>query len=343
MKTIFTSIVVFGITSIINAQNPVNGILNHTNSYFTMNAYSDRYDDGSSAEIFYDGKQKIINFWNSDENTTYTNLRIGNLRAMGNVGIGTNSPSAKLQIQNGGQNLTFLTGENTSGYTVSFGINDDGVNIKNTSSIRGFNFGNKNGNLLKITPNGNILTMGNVGIGTNNPSAKLQIQNGGQNLTFLTGENTSGYTVSFGINDDGVNIKNTSSTRGFNFGNKNGNLLKIAPNGNAALYGKFEAKEIKVTVTPTADFVFENDYQLPTLEFIENHIKNKKHLPEIASAKEMKKNGVNIGKFQIQLLQKIEELTLHTIQQQKEIKELKSQNKKILALEKRLQQLEAEK
>ena len=76
----------------------------------------------------------------------------------------------------------------------------------------------------------------------------------------------------------------------------------IKDSGNAALYGKFEAKGIKVTTSPSADFVFEENYDLPTLESIENHIKEKKHLPEIASAKEMEKNGVNVGKFQIQLL-----------------------------------------
>ena len=107
-------------------------------------------------------------------------------------------------------------------------------------------------------------------------------------------------------------------------------------NGNIAIQGKLEAKEIKVTTTPTADFVFENDYNLPTLASIENHIKKKKHLPEIASAKEMEKNGVNVGQFQIKLLQKIEELTLYTIQQQKEIDRLKLIEKRLSNIEKLL-------
>ena len=188
---------------------------------------------------------------------------------------------------------------------------------------------------------------GNVGIGTDDPISKLYVRSGGQHLAFLEGSNTSGYVLSIGINDDGINIVNNSTIRGFNFRNANGNLLKISHTGNAALHGKFEAKEIKVSLTPTADFVFENDYNLPTLEFIENFIKEKKHLPEIASAKEMEKNGVNIGPFQIQLLQKIEELTLYTIQQEKKIKEqadkienLESLNNKLLELQKRIVQLE---
>jgi len=93
---------------------------------------------------------------------------------------------------------------------------------------------------------------------------------------------------------------------------------------NMRVDAKLEAKEIKVTLTPTADFVFEEKYNLPKLEDVEKHIKEKKHLPEIASAKEMEKEGVNVGEFQIKLLQKIEELTLYTIEQNKRIKELES-------------------
>lgn len=98
----------------------------------------------------------------------------------------------------------------------------------------------------------------------------------------------------------------------------------IRPN-NAMFQGKLEAKEVKVTLTPTADFVFEEDYNLPKLEEVEKHIKEKKHLPEIASAKEMEKEGLNVGEFQIKLLQKIEELTLYSIEQNKRIKKLEEE------------------
>ncbi|WP_291070456.1 hypothetical protein [Empedobacter sp. UBA5039] len=107
--------------------------------------------------------------------------------------------------------------------------------------------------------------------------------------------------------------------------------LKWNAGGDVAITNKLEAREIKVTESPTADFVFEEDYNLPTLQQVENHIKEKKHLPEIPSAKEMKKEGVNIGEFQIKLLQKIEELTLYIIEQNKENKILE---KRITELEK---------
>jgi len=114
-------------------------------------------------------------------------------------------------------------------------------------------------------------------------------------------------------------------------------------NGNASLHGKLDAKEIRVTQSPTADFVFEEDYELPTLEAVEKHIKEKKHLPETASAKEMEKEGVNVGEFQIKLLQKIEELTLYSIKQNKKIQQLESENQKLKTLFERIEKLEKDK
>ena len=65
------------------------------------------------------------------------------------------------------------------------------------------------------------------------------------------------------------------------------------------------------------------------MEDVEKHIKEKRHLPEIASAAEMEKEGVNIGEFQIKLLQKIEELTLYSIQQEKRINQLEEKLSKV--------------
>lgn len=139
----------------------------------------------------------------------------------------------------------------------------------------------------------------------------------------------------------GINI---NKRQGIGFALNGEHKVKFKPNGNVRVLGKIESKELKITATPTADFVFEKDYNLPTLEFIEEHIKKNKHLPEIASAKTMQKNGVNIGDFQIQLLQKIEELTLYTIAQEKKIADLELKNKsieslteKVLAIEKLLE------
>ena len=110
--------------------------------------------------------------------------------------------------------------------------------------------------------------------------------------------------------------------------------------------GNISTREVKVTATAGgADFVFEDTYKLPTLKTIEQFITKNKHLPEIASAKEMEENGIHLAEMNIKLLQKIEELTLYTIQQQKELeaqqKEIEAQHQKNKSLEARLEALEA--
>ena len=76
------------------------------------------------------------------------------------------------------------------------------------------------------------------------------------------------------------------------------------------------------TLNTGADFVFSPSYSLRPLSDVEQFITANQHLPEIAPADEMVQNGVNMGEFQIQLLQKIEELTLYTIEQQRQIEAL---------------------
>lgn len=88
--------------------------------------------------------------------------------------------------------------------------------------------------------------------------------------------------------------------------------------------GTIRAKEIKVE-TGWADFVFAPDYQLPTLGEVEAHIKEHKHLPGIPTEAEVKKDGANLGEMNVKLLQKVEELTLYMIQQNKEIESLKKE------------------
>jgi len=98
---------------------------------------------------------------------------------------------------------------------------------------------------------------------------------------------------------------------------------KLAVNGN------IRAKEIKVE-TGWADYVFLDDYRLPTLQEVEKHINEKGHLPNIPSAKEVDANGIQLGEMNKLLLEKIEELTLYIIEQNKNQKQLE---KRILFLE----------
>ena len=105
-----------------------------------------------------------------------------------------------------------------------------------------------------------------------------------------------------------------------------------------AVNGKIRAKEIKVE-TNWSDFVFENGYDLPTLEEVEKHIIEKGHLKDIPSAKEVEENGILLGEMNAKLLQKIEELMLYTIDQQKMINQLLVGREKHLQM---IQQLKEE-
>lgn len=92
--------------------------------------------------------------------------------------------------------------------------------------------------------------------------------------------------------------------------------------------GTIRAKEV-IVATGWADFVFKDDYKLPTLSEVENHIKDRGHLPDMPSEAEVKENGIGLSEMNTKLLQKIEELTLYAIQQNKEIEALKEEINKL--------------
>lgn len=106
------------------------------------------------------------------------------------------------------------------------------------------------------------------------------------------------------------------------------------PDKELTVNGMVHTSEVLVSAVG-ADFVFEDDYKLRTLEEVENYINENKHLPEIASAMEMKQNGVELGDMGTKLLQKIEELTLYAIELKKKNKEL-SEKIEAMKKEKRL-------
>lgn len=89
--------------------------------------------------------------------------------------------------------------------------------------------------------------------------------------------------------------------------------------------GKVICEELKVQTSGSwPDYVFADNYDLPSLSEIENHIKANKHLPGIPSAKEAEAEGIEVGQMQKKLLEKIEELTLYVIDLGKKVKSLES-------------------
>ena len=149
-------------------------------------------------------------------------------------------------------------------------------------------------------------------------SSKTVIFNGNNDIEYRFG----GLSKLVFKNDGGANFGGNVG-----IGTTNPGIWKLAVNG------AIRAKEIKVE-TGWSDFVFYDDYKLPTLEEVERHIKEKGHLKDIPSAKEVSEDGIFLGEMDSKLLQKIEELTLYTIEQEKKIKSLENQTKEIEELKK---------
>jgi hypothetical protein len=95
------------------------------------------------------------------------------------------------------------------------------------------------------------------------------------------------------------------------------------PQAKLDVNGDIRATEIRVEANGnTADFVFDENYDLKELEEVEAFIKKNKHLPDIPSAEELEASGVNLAEMNKLLLQKIEELTLYVIEKNKDVEEL---------------------
>jgi hypothetical protein len=115
----------------------------------------------------------------------------------------------------------------------------------------------------------------------------------------------------------------------------NGNVgigTKLTNNPNnykLAVNGMIGAKEMKIEINSTtwADFVFEKNYTLMPLKDVEAYITKNKHLPNVPTVADVEaNNGIEIGKTQTLLLQKIEELTLYLINESKRIEKLEQEN-----------------
>lgn len=114
------------------------------------------------------------------------------------------------------------------------------------------------------------------------------------------------------------------------------------PLSKLAVNGQIRATEVRVKANINVpDYVFDPGYNLPSLEETAAYIRANRHLPEIPSAAEVEENGLNLGEMNLRLLKKIEELTLHTINQDQEIKDLSGELKVMKAQMARLLEKQA--
>lgn len=238
--------------------------------------------------------------------------------ATGNVGIGTSSPLALLNVSGNGAgkdnyqsvNGNMLIQAKTGGRYADKGAQLEFVIPANTDGS------NPWGQARLITVAGNANSSDATGmliIGTRRKLLKNGISNWNYGDDIVVGPQ----------GNVGIGTLNPTA--------------KLAVNGNV------KAREVNVTVGTSdwPDYVFDKSYQLPSLDSLSEHIGKLGHLPGMPSARDVKKNGIDLGEMNRKLLEKVEELTVYAIRQESEIKELKEKNKLYESLLHRVAQLES--
>jgi hypothetical protein len=295
-----------------------------------------------------------------------SNVLINDSQGLGNVGIGTNLPTSKLEVNGNGSfsyapiSYNNLFSEYTNGaLIVNNSSGYSGFMRMDASNLQGFSV---NTLTYKSSPGKLVLNPfgGNVGIGTNfTPEYKLHLYATGEQLVKVDGTNSlvvfhdRTSNAQYGFLRAWTNSPfNPAGYYGFEIGTPpsvGGDPAKrllfstnysirmaIMENGNIgigvndpgayklAVNGSIRANEV-VVETGWADYVFDKKFRLKPLHEVERYIEENKHLPDIPSAAEIQKTGAKLAELSTKMMQKIEELTLYSIEQEKKLEKLQAE------------------
>lgn len=222
----------------------------------------------------------------------------------GNVGIGLTNPTSKLDVFG-----------NIKSFNAAFGqINS------NTSTKNWANFSSNN--------HGSVLMSSNLFFSDNDDQKIANTHSTMSGASIVIPGNFQNHQggIVFYTNTPGSVTEGQAFTGSLSMVIKANGDIGIGtatPREKLSVNGNIRAREIKVDATNWPDYVFATDYHPLSPDELERYISANKHLPGLPSAKEAEENGVELGKMNKKLLEKIEELTLYMIGQQKEINELK--------------------
>jgi hypothetical protein len=230
----------------------------------------------------------------------------------GNVGIGTATPSLIGGASTPHTLVTQIKGVLVVGGTTQNG-NDDAL-----IQFGGFNFAGANnwGGYGAFGTNLAVKSVGNADTFYTPLShpwlGYAAMVTGASGIQFFTGSGTT--TAGGAVMPAARMIVSTTGNVG---------IGTTSPQYRLAVEGAIGARDIIVTSAPWSDYVFQPGYRLRPLSEVASFIRQHGHLPEIPSEAEVKEKGVSVADVQAKLLAKIEELTLHLIQQEKDNRELR--------------------
>ncbi|MBP6623531.1 MAG: hypothetical protein KA198_00075 [Chitinophagaceae bacterium] len=222
---------------------------------------------------------------------------------------------------------------------LAFGNNGGGFLISNGGNI-GISLFKSATSKLKFHVNYNTE---NVGIGgAAEPITNIHVNSAVSGDTLKITNSTTGHNATDGLDirttGNAASIVNRESST-LSFGTANTSRMSISSTGTVSIGTVTEpagyklyvetgilTEKVKVALKTSgnwADYVFADDYKLLPLKQVESFVKENKHLPNVPSAEEVVKSGIDVATMDAKLLEKIEELTLYIIQLQKQVDELK--------------------
>ena len=270
--------------------------------------------------------------WTNGTNISNTNS--------GNVGIGTAGPFKHLHVQ-GGNIVATTTDFNASGTGSALFLGQDGTTGNVYSLVQAAVNGPNSPGTLALNPSG-----GFIGVGTTSPYKHLHVLGGNMAIS-TTDFNASGTGSALFLGQDGTTGNVYSFVQAAINGPNSPGILSLNPSGGSIAIGTTDPKGYKLAVNGNAiatsmtvklysawpDYVFKKDYQLPSLAEVKTYIDQNQHLPEMPSAQEIAKDGLNLGEMNKLLMKKVEELTLYLIEQSKRIDEQQKQINKLSKIE----------
>jgi hypothetical protein len=255
----------------------------------------------------------------------------------GKMGIGTLSPKKNLELSlkntTGGFRIGWGSQNPILNTDMGYPTTGEGfvINTMGASGLEGVKFKCNNVNKFVINRS-NIWSNVPLGVGTSNPQTNLEVSQGNVDggIRVSWGSQYSSLFSEIGYPKAGGLVINAKANGGWaRMTFKCDDVQKmIISKENVSVDGLLIAEEIQVQDVG-ADYVFEENYKLRSLDEVEKFIKENKHLPGIAPAAQTEK-GIKVSEFSEKMLEKIEELTLYVI-------ELKNQNE---ALKKQVETLE---